>query len=220
MLPTKKDLKAKKDFIIAFFDGFERKALYLEELYKSGHRDEAKILCSCYIDSLAAALYWPDERNNFTYVKVLREHGGNETFSCIHPKMLDQALHRLSKRGKKWEAIYLTLSPKLQEIEKKLYSEKEIVDLLSNIMLPSGLPVIRQELWRGTFAAIIYDRFRIASVHGFGPPDETTFDGITLHGRIVPPIDFAMVNNCLKQIVNIAREISERTGKWFGHDYD
>jgi hypothetical protein len=50
----KEDQTSKMKFITAFFDDFDKKAAYLGELYKSGHRDEARILCSCYIDSLAS----------------------------------------------------------------------------------------------------------------------------------------------------------------------
>jgi len=84
----------------------------------------------------------------------------------------------------------------------------------------SEMDAIKRELWRGTFAAIIYDQFRIASVHGFGPPDGITFDGTTFRGQPVPAIDFAMVYVCLKRIVFVVKELSEKTGRWFGHDYE
>lgn len=42
---SEKDQRAKMEFIRAFFDDFDKKAGYLEELYKSDHRDEARILC-------------------------------------------------------------------------------------------------------------------------------------------------------------------------------
>lgn len=54
---SEEDQKAKMEFIRAFFDAFDKKVGYLEELYQSDHRDEAQILCSCYIDWLASALY-------------------------------------------------------------------------------------------------------------------------------------------------------------------
>jgi len=78
---------------------------------------------------------------------------------------------------------------------------------------------IEPELWRGTFAAIVYDRFRTAAVHGFGPMDGISFDLTTFQGQPVPDIDFSMLHDCLKKVVAVARERSEKTGKWFGHDY-
>jgi hypothetical protein len=207
------------EFIRAFFDEFDKKADYLEELYKSNHRDEARILCSCYIDSLASALYWPDERTNFNYVRSLKEHGGKDIFSHIHPKMLDEAVHKLSKRSSKWTTIHASMSGTLQGADKKLYDEQGIILLLAPLLSSSEMEQIKQELWRGTFAAIVYDRFRIAAVHGFGPPDGTTFDRTTFQGQPVPAIDFSMVHDCLKRVITVAKELSEKTGRWFGHDY-
>ena len=217
---SEEDQRVKMEFIRAFFDDFDKKAGYLEDLYKSDHPDEARILCSCYIDSLASALYWPDERTNFNYVKSLKEHSGKDIFSNIHPKMLDEAVHKLSKRSSKWITIHASISGTLQGADKRLYGEQEIVDLLAPLLNTSEMEHIKRELWRGTFAAIVYDRFRIAAVHGFGPPDGTTFDRTTFQGQPVPAIDFSMVHDCLKRVVAVAKELSEKTGRWFGHDYE
>lgn len=216
---SEEDQKAKREFIGSFFDDFDKKVAYLEELYQSSLRDEARILCSCYIDAIASALYWPDERSNFNYVKSLKEHSGKEIFSHVHPKMLDEAVHKLSKRSGKWTTIHTKISETLQRTDKKLYREHEIIDLLTSLLKSLEIKNIKQELWRGTFAAIVYDRFRIEAVHRFGPPDATTFDLTTFQGQPVPGIDFSMVYDCLKSMVACARELSERTGKWFGHDY-
>lgn len=207
------------ELIRAFFDAFDEKAGFLEALYKSDHRDEARTLCSCYIDGLASALYWPDERTNFNYVKSLKEHSGKDIFSYIHPKMLDEAHYKLSKGSNKWTAIHASISGTLQAADKRLYAEQEIIELLATLLSGAEMEHIKRELWRGTFAAIVYDRFRIAAVHGFGPPDGTTFDRTTFRGQPIPPIDFSMVHDCLKRVIAVAKELSERTGRWFGHDY-
>jgi hypothetical protein len=102
----------------------------------------------------------------------------------------------------------------------RLYSESETVSLLATLLLASELNDAKREIWRGTFAAIIYDRFRIPAVHDFGPPDWTTFDNTTFQGQPVPGIDFFMVHDCLKKVVGVAREISIKTGKFFGHNYN
>ena len=217
---SEENQRAKMRFIVAFFDDFYKKAGYLEELYRSKHGDEARILCSCYIDWLASALYWPNNQTNLNYVRSLREHSGKEIFSHIHPKMLIEALSKLSKRSKKWAAIQAKVSNKLGGAERRLYGEQEIIDELAPVLEPSEVRDIKRELWRGTFAAIVYDRFRVASVHVFGPPDGTTFDGTTFQGQPVPAIDFFMVHDCLKRIIAVARKLSQETGKWFGHDYE
>jgi len=221
-MPTisEEDQRAKMEFIRAFFDDFDKKSGYLEELYRSDHRDEARILCSCYIDYFASAMYWPDERTNFNYVNSLKEHSGKDIFSHIHPKMLDEAILKLSKRGPKWTTIHSSISGTLQGADQRLYGEQEIIDLLAPVLNKSEMEHIKRELWRGTFAAIVYNRFRIPAVHGFGPPDGTTFDLTTFQGQPVPAINFSMVHDCLKRVVAAAKELSEQTGRWFGHDYD
>lgn len=216
---SEENQEAKNRFIKSAFDDFEKKADYLVELCESGHRDEARILCSCYIDGLASALCWPDKRTNFNYVRCLIEYGGDEMFSLIHPKMLDEAIGKLSARGAKWKAIYKSVSTKLQKVDRRLFKKQEMLDLLEPLLEMSETGAIKRELWRGTFAAIIYDRFRVAAVHGFGPSDAITFDETTFHGKPVPEIDFFMVLRSLKRIIGVAREKSEQTGKWFGHDF-
>lgn len=217
---SEEDQKAKLNFITSFFDSMEKKATYLEELYKSRHRDEARILCSCYIDWLSTALLWPNNQTNYNFVRCLKRYSGKELFSHIHPKMMVQALEKLSARSNKWGSIHKKVSEGLKDFPVKLYEEQEFTDILLLLLQPSELQSLKRELWRGTFAAIVYERFRVVSVHGFGPPDNTTFDGTTFRGQPVPAIDFPMVYECLKRIIAEGRKVSQETCKWFGHDYE
>ena len=144
----KEDQTSKMKFITAFFDDFDKKGTYLEELYKSGHRDEARILCSCYIDSLASALYWPDERTNYNYVKFLIEFGGEEIFCHLHPKMLEEAIFKLARRGDKW-TIYTQVSPETFRVERRFFEEQEIIDFLIPLLTMEEMEAVKAELWRG-----------------------------------------------------------------------
>jgi hypothetical protein len=216
---SEEDQRAKMGFIDAFFDGFEDKAAYLSELYRAGRRDEARILCSCYIDGLALALYWPDARSKFCFVRVLKEHGGNNIFSYIHPKMLDEALSNLSESSNKWKAIHKCVSYALGQAAGKLYAEKEIAELLAPFLNADTIQKVKRVFWQGSFAAIVYDRFRVDAVHGFGPPNGITFDQTTFQGNPVPVIDFKMVHDCLKRVVAVCKQVSKQSGKFFGHDY-
>lgn len=134
--------------------------------------------------------------------------------------MLDDALSRLSEGSNKWKAIHDHVSDALGAAAGKLYEEREMVELIEPFLDVVAMQKLVREFWRGSFAAIVYDRFRVAAVHGFGPPDGTTFDGTTFQGNPVPPIDFAMVHDCLKKIVAVSRAVSEQSGKWFGHDFE
>jgi hypothetical protein len=216
---AEKNQKVKMESIDAFFDDYDNKANYLVELYKTDRRDEARILCACYIDGLTSALCWPDERSNYNYVNILKEHGGNEIFAYVHPIMLDNALNKLSER-KKWKTILQTISDKLQVADRRFPEEHEILELFAPYLNATELELVRKEIWRGTYAAIIYSQFRVSAVHRFGPPNGTTFDLTTFQGKPVPAIDFSMVHGCLKRIIGVARDISKNSGKWFGHDFE
>lgn len=211
------------EFIKSWFDDLDNKIIFLDELYNNRHRNEAFVLCCCYIDWLAAALYWPEEQNNFNFVRILKEYGEHEIFSYIHTKMLEEALHKKTtnrnKLVRKWVAIYNKIISKLQQARGRLYDEREIICLLSPLVNNSEIEDIKKELWRGTYAAIVYAEVRIPSVHGLGPLDGLTFNNTTYKNRPVPPIDFNMMHTSLKVIARMAKEISHTTGKWFGHDY-
>ena len=210
--------KAKLEFIDAFFKELEDKIAFLEELHNSKRYDEAKILCSCYIDALALSLYWPDERSNYNFVRILKEYCEEEIISYIHPKMLEIAL--LKKDSRRWDRINDKTSISLQEARGRFYSNEELLSILTSLVTRSELGKIRNELWRGTYAAIIYNEVRIPSVHGFGSADGITFDNTTFKGESVPPIEFPMLYEFVKRIVSKLKTLSLTTEKWFGHDFE
>ncbi|MCJ7811345.1 MAG: hypothetical protein MUP62_04040 [Dehalococcoidia bacterium] len=219
-IPDDENLQAKVNFIRAFFDDLDNRITFLGDLYTSGRRDEARVLCSCYIDGLASALYWPEERNNFNFVRALKEYGGEEIFPYIHPKMLEDALLKKAANSSKWETISKKISPTLQKARGRFYDEQEVINLLSPLLNNSEIGDVQKELWRGTFAAIIYSQVRIPAVHGFGPSDGITFDKWTFKGQQVPAIEFTMLKNSLKRIADVAKGKSLNSKKWFGHDYE
>lgn len=212
------DLKAKVEFIKTFFDDLDKKIAFLDELYSNSRRDEARVLCSCYIDWLASALYWPEERNNFNFVRILKEYGAEEIFSFIHPKMIEASLSK--KASEKWIAIHKKTSPVFQEALGRLYDEHEIIALLSSVLNNEEIEDIKKELWRGSFAAIVYSEVRNVSVHSFGPPDGISFDNTLFKGQPCPQIDFDLAHKTLKSLASAVREISLNSTKWFGHDYN
>lgn len=203
--------------IIAFFDNLDKKIDFVLELSNAGHRVEAALLCSCYIDGLALALFWPDERSNFCFVRALKEYGGERIFLYIHPKMFEEVLTVMDR---KWiNTVLPKILPVLQKARGRLYDEPEMIKLLSTELTRDELEKLKNETWRGTLAAIAYSRVRVPSVHGFGAPNGISFDNTTFQGEPVPAIEFPILQNCLKRIATVAREKSIKTGKWFGHDY-
>ncbi len=210
--------EAKLEFIELFFKNLEGKIAFLDELYASKRKEEARVLCSCYIDGLASNLYWPDERSKYNFVRILKEYCKEEIISAIHPKMLKDALLRM--RGKTWQKINDKISENLQKSTGRFYNDREILDLLSPLVTGVELEKIKKELWRGTYAAIIYNEMRIPSVHGLGTADGITFDNTTFKGQPIPPIEFPMLYDFIKGIEPELRKLSLNTEQWFGHDFE
>jgi hypothetical protein len=206
--------RGKLNFISAFFNDLDIKIKFLIELADSGHRDEAFLLSCCYIDWLELG-FWPNEGRYFSFVQVLRQYGGEEVFLYIHPKMLEEALSKL--RGKWAELVLKKVLPILQQSRGKIYNEYDMIALLSPRLTTGEQAKIKDHLWRGTLAAIVYSRIRSPAVHEFGALD-VSFDNTTFQGRPVPTINFQMLHKCLNRIANAAREKSLSTEKWFGHE--
>jgi hypothetical protein len=216
-ISDEENCKAKMSFITAFFDDLDRKIEFLLELSNSGHGTEATLLCSCYIDSLALALYWPEEKSNFCFVRILKEYGGEEFLLYIHPKMLEEALAIMNH---KWLKVALSkILPILQKARGKLYNDSEMIDMLSTKLTKDEQEKLGSESWRETLAAIAYSRIRVPSVHGFGAPNGISFDNTTFRGQPVPTIGFSMLYVCLKRIASAVCELSLSSEKWFGHDF-
>lgn len=209
--------KAKLKFIEIFFNNLESKIAFLDDLYSSKRKEEARVLCSCYIDGLASHLYWPDERSKYNFVRLLNEYCKEEIISSIHPKMLKDALSRM--RGKAWQKINDKISEDLQKSRGRFYDDTEMLDILSPLVTGVELEKIKKELWRGTYAAIIYIEMRVPSVHGLGTADGITFDNTTFKGQPIPPIEFPMLYEFIKGIEPELRKLSLNTEKWFGHDF-
>ncbi len=208
------NLKVKKEFIVAFFDDMDDKIAFLDELYKLGRKDEANILSARYIDGFASYLYWQEKRNKFNFIKILKEHGSENIFSLIHPKMLIDDL----PDGKKWERIREKISLTFQKHKKQFYKEQEIVDLLPTSLDKSEINAIKNELYRGTYAAITYHYYRNMATHGLGPTT-MSFDNTTNNGCPPPNIDFHLVYKALKNVALAVRDKSINSNKLFGHDF-
>jgi len=204
-------------FIDAFFDALDKRIEFLAELENSGHEQESLLLCTCYIDGLGQSLYWPDERSNLCFVHVLKEFGGEEILSQIHPRMLREAMAQL--KSKMAKRILSKVDSRLRQVYGQLKDETEVVAMLGPLLSAEELTWLKDELWRGTLAAIAYKKIRGSSVHNLGAPGGIYFDRTTHRGRSVPTIDFEMLHGCLRRISLAARTRSTSSAKWFGHDF-
>lgn len=209
-----KNKKAKLQYIRAFFEEMGQRTAFLQELFQNGHRHEALLLCCCYIEGMGNDVYYPDEGSKRNFVRIFEKYSGNELFWYIHPKQLQRGLadarsSRLQRVGKK-------LDDMIAKLERRLYSKNEILESAKPLIDKSELKIVEGNLWRGTFAAIAYDRIRNEAVHRLGATD-ISFQDTTFNGKPVPDLDFRLLYPALQNVLEAVKEESLKSNNWFGN---
>ena len=209
--------EAKLQFIQGSFDDLRRRSDLLVELIRTNHEDEAYLLCVCYIEGLGNNLYWPEERSKWNFVRALKEYGGEEVLWHVHPKQLRLAL--ADAMSKRLRSIGEKLNEGLAKAEGRLYSEDEIFTLIAPALSEDEAETLRQNLWRGSLAALAYERIRSQLVHNLGTGGSISFDRTSFRGQAVPGLDFQMLYRALGEILQAARQLSVTSGTLYGHDF-
>ena len=192
-------------FITAKLGGLQEKTVFLDSLYSQGHRDEALLLCSCYIDGLAAVLYFPDRISSHQgFVRVVREHGGDPFLPLVHPR---QMLVALSNRKKPvLTAIRESILPLLQGTE--LVPEGEFLTNAKSRLDQAKQAKLKSMIWRGTMASFAYQQLRSPVIHELRGPGAVSFAGTTFHGKPVPLVSFEVLGPVLKSIFVVASRLA------------
>ena len=149
--------------------------------------------------------------------ECLKNSAKREVLSLIAPRELEESLGRL--KGKLVNVMLQKITPILRQAQAMLYDDNELIKLLRPALTTQELERLKNELWRGTLASIVYSWIRNPAVHGFGCLG-VSFSNTTFQGHPVPAIGFQMLRNCLTRIARVARDRSLSTGKWFGHDFE
>jgi hypothetical protein len=211
---TPEDRKAKAEFIDAYFADLERRIALLPRLHAANYKDEALLLCCCYIDGLATNLYWPEEGSARNFVRVLQEHGGEELLCHVHPKELIEAFD--SKRSLR------NLAARIATLwgfnDHRLRALDEAITELSGGLAAGEVNRLRTEIWRGTLAHLVYTTIRCQAVHRLGA-SPLLLSETTLRGQPVPPLDFDLLHPVIGRIREAAASLSTTTNTWFGHDF-
>jgi hypothetical protein len=205
-----------KDFFIrAYFEDLEQKFNFLPELAREGHSDEARLLCCCYIDWLGNWMYDPQKGSRRNFVRVLEEYGGEEILLYIHIRQLENAL----SNSQPDQQILSKISSILDNERDELHTEQELIDLVRGVLTGNELERFKKQLWRGSLASIVYSEMRCPDVHRGAAPTAITFDKTTFRNKPVPALDFVLLHPVLKRILQVAKNESLKSGKWFGHDF-
>jgi hypothetical protein len=204
----------KASFIEAFFDDLRRRIDFAKELHDQGHDNEGMLLSCCYIDGLANQLYAEDDGSHRNFVRAIREYGGADWLTLVHPRQLRESLERLNgDRAASCVAVIKKI-PISQPFE--LPDADGMLGLMSSALTAELKEWLRGHLWRGTLASIVYSRLRVPAVHGLGAPAAISFDDSRINGARVPTIDFDLIRTVTERICMAARGLSTETGKWFG----
>ncbi len=213
---TEYNRKAKLQAIESYFQNLKRRSSLLVKLDDSEYKEEAQLLCCCYIESLGSAFYASDTGSRKNFVRVLKQYGREEVLWQIHPKQLQIWLSE--PRQKRLGRIRTALNAVLENAEKKLYTEDEILALGKPRLSVQDFDYLKANLWRGTIAAIAYQRIRNRLVHEMGGPDAVTFEGTSFKGEQVPALDFSLLHRALCRIIEAMLAISLKEEKFYGHD--
>lgn len=201
------------DYIEAFFEVLNDKVAFLRQLFDSSRQDEAMTLCCAYIDGLGQALYFPDKRSSFNFVRALREYGGQPYLDLFHPA----GFSRWVKTQTKFRKLSAKIDSAMAIFKGQLASEADLKHALSQTLSDNELQDISTELWHGTLAYSAYKWLRNPFVHTLRGYGGVSFGQIIYDGRPVPEIDFFMLHGALESIVRNAHEISIKSGKLCGH---
>ncbi len=191
----------------------EAKTDFLGELFKDGRKDEALTLCCCYIEAAGNNRYGKDN-NRKHFVKILKEHGGEEVLSVIHPKHMKDKL--LELKGLK--IIGGKVAGVLVKAFGHLYTDEEMINLSMPVLDQSELTKLSKNLWRGTLAAIVYEDIRSPLVHRAMAPNYY-FSTTTFKGEPVAFPDFDLLFSAWERILSEMKDYSLRTVTWMGSTF-
>lgn len=202
-----------KQAINAFFDKLKDRIAFTKELQERQRYFEALLLCSCYIDGLANHIYQKYKKSSkWKFVNILKEYGGEEVLCYVHPKELIIELEEI----KEAQGILEKIRKTLEDIQGKLLTEDEIINLVKSRLFENELKYFSKQVWKGTLGAIVYKKIRCLYVHELEGPHGILFSGATFKNKPVPPISFSMLHRCLERIFDKVRALSLNSGLWFG----
>ena len=209
------DDAAKREFIIAFFDDLEEKIRFLPELYRSGRRHEARILCTAYLDGLGNWIYHESVGSSRNFAMVLIDHGEEEVMSLVLPDRLLSSLP--------WKSAPAETEVELKKCTRALpinqaFSQSDFLDIVESHLTPQQCEWLKLEIYRGTIASIVFTEIRSSNVHWLGSADALSFSKSFHMGHPLPNIDFWMLHRALLKVAAYARDLSLSTNKWFGSD--
>jgi hypothetical protein len=212
-MATAENLEAKRYFIAAFFEDLEKKVRFLDDLIEQGHADEARLLCTTYLDGLGNWLRPGSYGSARNFCTVLTNHGGETVLSLIIPDFLLEKLPWGSAPGGAKAEIEMACNSLTPH---EAYAPPDFIASVRGNLSSTNARWLETELWRGAVANAVYDRIRSRSVHWLGSLPALGFSKTSYQGQPIPHADFEMLSRALNRIVDHAKVLSLQTNRWFG----
>jgi len=201
----------RREFIDAYLSDLDERVQFTDELFRMGRRQEALLLCCCYIDGLGRGLYYGSPGGSHRkFVRIVSELGGLEFLGLIHPRKLMIALN--SSRDASHQEIRILLDPLLRGTE--LVTETDFLTRAQPLLMTAQLTKLGSVAWKGTMASLAYGDLRSPVVHALRGPDGISFDRTTYRGQPVPMIDFRVLRQALANILPVVRQRFVDAGTW------
>jgi hypothetical protein len=208
------DRAAKRYFIDAFFEAMEKLVELASRLNDDGHLQEAMLLVCCYIEGLGNWLLKDPSSPCRNFCRALERFGGEPVLSLFIP--------RFALESFPWKSTSQTIRTETESALSSLERDEaldiqELIGRITPTVSPEALTFLRENAWRATVAAVVYDRLRSRLVHWLASAGNVTFSESTHRGKPLPDVGFDALRVALERILNYAKGISQESGDWFGY---
>lgn len=207
---------AKKEVIRAFFDDAKERAEYLLVLNAKKRANEASTLCLVYIDSFSQWLFWPRSQVGQNFVEALLKYSGDLEFALVHPLFLIRAWAAMKDHT--WKTFATRLKTLFPGPKYSLFSQDEFLTHISQSFNPNDIKLLKDKLWKGFIANVVYKHLRNPSIHSFRGAAEVSFDATMYQNQPVQSITFSRLHDALMKLIDEARKRSLANNQWFGND--
>lgn len=204
------DMATNAFFIEAYFRDLENRVTFLEELNRTGHRNEALLLCCCYIEALGSRQSSEPKSKAKNYCSILVQYGENEIWSMLHPKQIQAVL----SEKKLFNNAFRTVEPLIDAIGNQLISPLELLGILMPSLNAAQQRWLQENIYKGSMANISYEHIRSALVHDISASD-ISFSATQYKGNPLPNIDWDLLYPSLQKIVATLKNEALLTGKWW-----
>jgi hypothetical protein len=199
----------KARYIAAYFEHLQKRIAFLTELYGMGRKDEALLLCCCYIEALGSRRSG-EARKAKNYCTILIEEGENPIWGLVHPAQLKDVLADNGLFRSRLEI----LEPLIDKFGPQLVTPAEVRARLEPSLNAPQQAWFNDCLFKATLANISYERIRSELVHDISGT-AISFSKTSYNGEPVPDVDFEMLYASLRAIADKSQKLAVSTNKWW-----